>query len=207
MKTLSLALVVCGLVAAQEKVDQAASARFRSEVLEKSQIMHTLHMLTDRYGPRVTGTPNHEAAAKWVAMVVLPQPPLIFATRIVSMMPKSILAVGVLRPERRGFRKILPIADQLRLKLGHAARVPADHNPAADAPRAGFGRLTLKLVHQRFSGRHVVQMPQIVLKRRTPLGRWLGFAVGFGLLQLLFMTIAKLLFVGVGVFGVSIPIG
>ena len=66
MKTLSLALVVCGLVAAQEKVDQAASARFRSEVLEKSQIMHTLHMLTDRYGPRVTGTPNHEAAARWV---------------------------------------------------------------------------------------------------------------------------------------------
>ena len=29
------------------------------------KIMHTLHMLTDRYGPRVTGTPNHEAAAKW----------------------------------------------------------------------------------------------------------------------------------------------
>ncbi len=33
--------------------------------MEHSQIMHTLHMLTDRYGPRVTGTPNHEAAAKW----------------------------------------------------------------------------------------------------------------------------------------------
>src|SRR3954462_13093582 len=66
MKTLSVALVVCGLLSAQEKVDQAASARFRSEELEKSQIMHTLHMLTDRYGPRVTGTPNHEAAAKWV---------------------------------------------------------------------------------------------------------------------------------------------
>jgi carboxypeptidase Q len=28
--------------------------------------MHTLHMLTDRYGPRMTGTPNHEAAVKWV---------------------------------------------------------------------------------------------------------------------------------------------
>ncbi len=27
--------------------------------------MHTLHVLTDRYGPRVTGTPNHELAAKW----------------------------------------------------------------------------------------------------------------------------------------------
>ena len=66
MKTLSLALVVCGLLSAQEKVDQATSTRFRSEEMEKSQIMHTLHMLTDRYGPRVTGTPNHEAAAKWV---------------------------------------------------------------------------------------------------------------------------------------------
>ena len=39
--------------------------RIRSEELEHSRIMHTLHMLTDRYGPRVTGTPNHEAAAKW----------------------------------------------------------------------------------------------------------------------------------------------
>jgi hypothetical protein len=66
MKKLSLVLAVCGLLAAQEKVDQATDARFRSEELEKSQIMHTLHMLTDRYGPRVTGTPNHEAAAKWV---------------------------------------------------------------------------------------------------------------------------------------------
>jgi carboxypeptidase Q len=50
---------------AQEKVDEATSARIRSEELEHSKIMHTLHMLTDRYGPRVTGTPNHEAAAKW----------------------------------------------------------------------------------------------------------------------------------------------
>src|SRR5271165_6619790 len=50
---------------AQDKVDEATSARIRSEELEHSRIMHTLHMLTDRYGPRVTGTPNHEAAAKW----------------------------------------------------------------------------------------------------------------------------------------------
>ena len=37
--------------------------RIRSEELEHPQIMHTSHMLTDRYGPRMTGTPNHEAAA------------------------------------------------------------------------------------------------------------------------------------------------
>src|SRR5438105_4939136 len=66
MKRLLLALVVSFLVLAQEKVDQATVARIRSEEAEHSQIMHTLHMLTDRYGPRVTGTPNHEAAARWV---------------------------------------------------------------------------------------------------------------------------------------------
>ena len=66
MKKMLLVLVACGLLAAQEKVDQATDARFRSEELEKSQIMRTLHMLTDRYGPRVTGSPNHEAAANWV---------------------------------------------------------------------------------------------------------------------------------------------
>jgi hypothetical protein len=65
MKKMLLALAACALLAAQENVDSATGARFRSEELEKSQIMHTLHMLTDRYGPRVTGTPNHEAAAKW----------------------------------------------------------------------------------------------------------------------------------------------
>jgi carboxypeptidase Q len=55
------------LLYAQEKIDEAADARMRSEELEHSKIMHTLHMLTDRYGPRVTGTPNHEMAAKWAA--------------------------------------------------------------------------------------------------------------------------------------------
>jgi carboxypeptidase Q len=65
MKKLIFALGVSVVLMAQEKVDEATSARMRSEELEHSKIMHTLHMLTDRYGPRVTGTPNHEAAAKW----------------------------------------------------------------------------------------------------------------------------------------------
>ena len=66
MKKLFAAIAVSSLLIAQEKVDEATNARLRSEELEHSQIMHSLHMLTDRYGPRVTGTPNHEAAAKWV---------------------------------------------------------------------------------------------------------------------------------------------
>jgi carboxypeptidase Q len=51
---------------AQERVDEVTDARIRSEEMEHSQLMHTLHILADRYGPRVTGTPNHEEAAKWV---------------------------------------------------------------------------------------------------------------------------------------------
>jgi carboxypeptidase Q len=63
---LTIAIALATLLIAQERVDEATAAKFRSEELEHSQIMHTLHMLTDRYGPRVTGTPNHEEAAKWV---------------------------------------------------------------------------------------------------------------------------------------------
>ena len=62
---LSVLLAGQQLAFAQEKVDEVRVAKFRSEELEHSQIMQTLHKLTDRYGPRVTGTPNHEAAAKW----------------------------------------------------------------------------------------------------------------------------------------------
>ena len=65
MKLTLLALLLLLPLVAQERVDEVTDAKMRSEELEHSQIMHTLHMLTDRYGPRVTGTPNHEQAAKW----------------------------------------------------------------------------------------------------------------------------------------------
>ena len=40
-------------------------ARIRKEAMERSQIMRTMHMFTDVYGPRLTGSPNHKAAAEW----------------------------------------------------------------------------------------------------------------------------------------------
>ncbi|HJP94446.1 MAG TPA: M20/M25/M40 family metallo-hydrolase [Pyrinomonadaceae bacterium] len=40
-------------------------SRIRKEALEHSQIMKTMHMFTDVYGPRLTGSPNHKAAAEW----------------------------------------------------------------------------------------------------------------------------------------------
>ena len=39
--------------------------RIRAEAMERSQIMRTMHMFTDLYGPRLTGSPNHKAAAEW----------------------------------------------------------------------------------------------------------------------------------------------
>lgn len=39
--------------------------RIRAEGMERSQIMKTMHMLTDIYGPRLTGSPNHKRAAEW----------------------------------------------------------------------------------------------------------------------------------------------
>ncbi|HEY6804624.1 MAG TPA: M20/M25/M40 family metallo-hydrolase [Pyrinomonadaceae bacterium] len=40
-------------------------ARIRKEAMDNSQIMKTMHMLTDVYGPRLTGSPNHKNAAEW----------------------------------------------------------------------------------------------------------------------------------------------
>jgi Zn-dependent M28 family amino/carboxypeptidase len=40
-------------------------SRIRKEAMDRSQIMKTMHMFTDLYGPRLTGSPNHKAAAEW----------------------------------------------------------------------------------------------------------------------------------------------
>ena len=39
--------------------------RIRDEGLNHSQVMRTLHFLTDVYGPRLTGTPSLKAAGEW----------------------------------------------------------------------------------------------------------------------------------------------
>jgi carboxypeptidase Q len=45
--------------------DPDTQAKIRKEGAENSQIMRTMHFLTDVYGPRLTGSPNHKAAAEW----------------------------------------------------------------------------------------------------------------------------------------------
>lgn len=46
-------------------IDPNTQARIRKEAADNSQIMRTLHFLTDVYGPRLTGSPNQKAAAEW----------------------------------------------------------------------------------------------------------------------------------------------
>ena len=41
------------------------NAQIRKEATQNSQILRTLHYFSDVYGPRLTGSPNHKAAADW----------------------------------------------------------------------------------------------------------------------------------------------
>lgn len=41
-------------------------AQIREEGMERSQVMHTMHMLTDVFGPRLTGSPSLARSGEWV---------------------------------------------------------------------------------------------------------------------------------------------
>jgi hypothetical protein len=49
-----------------EPIDEASIARIRDEGFNRSQVMETAFWLTDRYGPRLNGSPEHEEAGDWV---------------------------------------------------------------------------------------------------------------------------------------------
>ena len=63
----SMVAAFAGLAAvgAQERVDQDMFWKIRQEGTQNSQILQTLHVLTDVYGPRLTGSPNAKAAGEW----------------------------------------------------------------------------------------------------------------------------------------------
>src|SRR5206468_359185 len=58
-------IILPGALVAQDLKPAEINAAIRKEGMDHSQIMHTLHMFTDMYGPRLTGSPNHVNAAKW----------------------------------------------------------------------------------------------------------------------------------------------
>ena len=63
---LTLTVLTISLSAqSQEPVDSAAIAKIREHGLQKSQVMETMFWLTDRYGPRLTGSKEFEEAGDW----------------------------------------------------------------------------------------------------------------------------------------------
>ena len=50
---------------AAEKIDTNVNAKIRQEETSHSQVLRTLHFLTDVHGPRLTGSPAHKEAAEW----------------------------------------------------------------------------------------------------------------------------------------------
>ena len=68
-KTFLAAIVALAVAAVpvgpSEKIDAEMNAKIRAEEQNNSQIMRTMHFLTDVHGPRLTGSPNHKRAAEW----------------------------------------------------------------------------------------------------------------------------------------------
>ena len=62
-----LGITLTAAAAAQqpERIDADLNAKIRTEGLDHSKIMWIEHYLTDVYGPRPIGSPNHVAAANW----------------------------------------------------------------------------------------------------------------------------------------------
>src|SRR5687768_107126 len=68
-KLATAALLTLAVAATQtagpERINHEVNARIRAEGRGNSQIMRTMHFLTDVHGPRLTASPNHKAAAEW----------------------------------------------------------------------------------------------------------------------------------------------
>jgi carboxypeptidase Q len=62
----AVSAIAASTTIAQEKIDNDMVWKIRREAMEHSQILNTLHVLTDVHGPRLTGSPNAKAAGEWV---------------------------------------------------------------------------------------------------------------------------------------------
>ena len=65
LATAFVALSAAAAAQQPERIDTELNAKIREEGLDRSKIMWIEHYLTDVYGPRPIGSPNHVAAANW----------------------------------------------------------------------------------------------------------------------------------------------
>jgi carboxypeptidase Q len=65
MRTAVIALAAAITASAADSVDLAVVNRIKAEEFQNSKVMETLQNLSDRYGPRLTGSPEFKEAADW----------------------------------------------------------------------------------------------------------------------------------------------
>src|SRR5262245_133983 len=58
--------VITSAPTAQERINQDVFWKIRQEATTNSKILQSIHMLTDVYGSRLTGSPNLKASGEWV---------------------------------------------------------------------------------------------------------------------------------------------
>ncbi len=63
---LAAALPVAAQEGTPEKVDLKVLHEIKTQAFQHSQVMDDLFYISDVYGPRVSGSPNHRAAAEWI---------------------------------------------------------------------------------------------------------------------------------------------
>ena len=70
MRNLLCVVLVAGVVTAatgaEERIDHDVYWKIRREATTNSKILQTVHVLTDLYGPRLTGSPALKSAGEWV---------------------------------------------------------------------------------------------------------------------------------------------
>ena len=65
MRKLAILLLLALPVAAQEPVDLGVVDRIKTEAFDHSKVMEILRQISDVHGPRLTGSPGFEDAARW----------------------------------------------------------------------------------------------------------------------------------------------
>jgi molybdopterin-containing oxidoreductase family membrane subunit len=82
----------------------------------------------------------------------------------------------------------------------------ASNNPGAPAPVAA-GSTSAIIAPGHTFGSVTDKISSIVLTQRTPVGWWLGFLIAFAIVNVLLVSLTYLLFKGVGIWGVNVPVG
>ena len=127
--TLAVAAVLVAPLAAEERIDHDMNWKLRRLAREQSEVMTTLHMLTDVHGPRLTGSPAYEAAARWAAEQLTA-----WGLKNARLEPWEFGHPGWSN-ERASMFLVSPVADTL---TGEVTYTPTAGYFGADAPFGGY---------------------------------------------------------------------